>query len=44
MHIPIFGNGDVDSPESKREKDKYGVDGIMIVEELLVSIFNEINT
>ena len=31
MHIPIFGNGDVDSPEkAKEKKDKYGVDGIMI--------------
>ncbi len=31
MHIPIFGNGDVDSPEkAKEKKDTYGVDGIMI--------------
>lgn len=31
MHIPIFGNGDVDSPEKALEyKNKYGVDGIMI--------------
>jgi len=31
MHIPIFGNGDVNSPEKVAEvKDKYGVDGIMI--------------
>ena len=29
--IPIFGNGDVDSPEKAIEnKNKYGVDGIMI--------------
>jgi nifR3 family TIM-barrel protein len=29
--IPIFGNGDVDSPEkAKQMKDQYGVDGIMI--------------
>ncbi len=29
--IPIFGNGDVDSPEKALEyKNKYGVDGIMI--------------
>jgi len=29
--IPIFGNGDIDSPEKALEyKDKYGVDGIMI--------------
>lgn len=29
--IPIFGNGDIDSPEKAREyKEKFGVDGIMI--------------
>lgn len=31
IHIPIFGNGDVDSPETAlRNREKYGVDGIMI--------------
>lgn len=31
MNIPIFGNGDVNSPEKALEKkNKYGVDGIMI--------------
>ena len=31
IHIPIFGNGDVDSPEkAKLMKESYGVDGIMI--------------
>ncbi len=31
IHIPIFGNGDVDSPARALEyKNKYGVDGIMI--------------
>lgn len=31
IHIPIFGNGDVDSPEKALEmKNRYGVDGIMI--------------
>lgn len=31
MHIPIFGNGDITSPEKALEyKNKYGVDGIMI--------------
>ena len=31
MHIPIFGNGDVDTPEKVAEvKNKYGVDGVMI--------------
>ena len=31
MHIPVFGNGDVSTPERVVEvKDKYGVDGVMI--------------
>jgi nifR3 family TIM-barrel protein len=31
MHIPVFGNGDVDSPEKALEyKNRYGIDGIMI--------------
>ncbi|MBC6608359.1 tRNA dihydrouridine synthase DusB [Hymenobacter sp. BT188] len=31
IHIPIFGNGDIDSPEKAAlYKDRYGVDGIMI--------------
>ncbi len=31
MHIPVFGNGDVDSPERAMEmRDKYGLDGCMI--------------
>ncbi len=31
MHIPIFGNGDVDSPEKAIEmRDQYGLDGAMI--------------
>lgn len=31
MRIPIFGNGDIDSPEKALlYKDRYGVDGIMI--------------
>ena len=31
MRIPIFGNGDIDSPEKALEyKNRYGVDGIMI--------------
>jgi tRNA-dihydrouridine synthase B len=31
IHIPIFGNGDIDSPEKAVEyKNRYGVDGIMI--------------
>ncbi len=31
MHIPVFGNGDVDSPEKAMEmRDSYGLDGAMI--------------
>jgi tRNA-dihydrouridine synthase B len=31
MHIPVFGNGDIDSPEKALEyRNRYGVDGIMI--------------
>ena len=31
VHIPIFGNGDIDSPQkAKLYREKYGVDGIMI--------------
>ncbi|MBS1487451.1 MAG: tRNA dihydrouridine synthase DusB [Bacteroidetes bacterium] len=31
MHIPIFGNGDINSPEKAVEyKNRYGVDGVMI--------------
>ncbi|HRO07970.1 MAG TPA: tRNA dihydrouridine synthase DusB [Saprospiraceae bacterium] len=31
IHIPIFGNGDIDTPEkTKLYKERYGVDGIMI--------------
>ncbi len=31
IHIPIFGNGDIDSPRKALEyKNRYGVDGIMI--------------
>lgn len=31
IHIPVFGNGDIDSPEKAVEyKQRYGVDGIMI--------------
>lgn len=31
MHIPVFGNGDVDTPEAAmRMRDTYGLDGAMI--------------
>jgi tRNA-dihydrouridine synthase B len=31
MNIPVFGNGDIDSPQKALEyKNRYGVDGIMI--------------
>ena len=31
MHIPVFGNGDVDTPEKAAEmRDSYGLDGAMI--------------
>ena len=31
VHIPVFGNGDINSPEkAKLYKERYGVDGIMI--------------
>ncbi len=45
IHIPIFGNGDIDSPEKALEyKNTYGVDGIMIGRAAIGYpwIFNEI--
>ena len=31
MHIPVFGNGDINSPEKAKEmKERYDVDGMMI--------------
>lgn len=31
MHIPVIGNGDINSPEKAKEAfDRYGVDGVMI--------------
>ena len=45
MHIPIFGNGDVDSPQKALElKNRYGVDGLMIGRASIGHpwIFNEI--
>jgi len=45
IHIPIFGNGDIDSPEKAVEyKNRYGVDGVMIGRASIGHpfIFNEI--
>jgi tRNA-dihydrouridine synthase len=45
IQIPIFGNGDIDSPHKALEyKNKYGVDGIMIGRAAIGYpwIFNEI--
>jgi tRNA-dihydrouridine synthase B len=45
MHIPIFGNGDIDSPEKALTyKERYGVDGVMIGRAAIGYpwIFNEI--
>lgn len=45
LHIPVFGNGDIDQPEKAKEyKEKYNVDGIMIGRATIGYpwIFNEI--
>jgi nifR3 family TIM-barrel protein len=45
IKIPVFGNGDIDSPEkAKAYKEKYGVDGLMIGRAAIGYpwIFNEI--
>src|SRR3954469_13724655 len=45
IKIPIFGNGDIDTPEKALEyKNKYGVDGIMIGRAAIGNpwVFNEI--
>lgn len=45
MKIPVFGNGDIDTPEKAVEyKNKYGVDGIMIGRASIGNpwVFNEI--
>ncbi len=45
MKIPVFGNGDIDSPQKALEyRDRYGVDGLMIGRAAIGSpwVFNEI--
>jgi len=45
IHIPIFGNGDIDTPQKALEyKNRYGVDGVMIGRAAIGSpwIFNEV--
>ena len=45
IHIPIFGNGDIDSPQKALDyKNRYGIDGIMIGRAAIGYpwIFNEI--
>jgi nifR3 family TIM-barrel protein len=45
IQIPIFGNGDIDSPQKAKEyKNRYGVDGVMIGRAAIgyPFIFNEI--
>ena len=45
IHIPVFGNGDIDSPEKARlYRDRYGIDGLMIGRAAIGYpwIFNEI--
>ena len=47
IHIPIFGNGDIDSPQKALEyKNRYGVDGIMIGRASIGNpwVFREIKT
>lgn len=47
MKIPVFGNGDIDSPEKALEmKNRYGIDGLMIGRAAVGNpwIFGEIKT
>jgi tRNA-dihydrouridine synthase B len=47
MHIPIFGNGDIDTPQKALEyKNRYGVDGIMIGRAAIGNpwIFNQVKS
>jgi tRNA-dihydrouridine synthase B len=45
MHIPVFGNGDVNTPEKAKEmRDRFGTDGVMIGRAAIGNpwIFNQI--
>ena len=45
MNIPVFGNGDIDTPEKAiAQKNRYGVDGVMIGRAAIGNpwVFNEI--
>ncbi|MFZ4401948.1 MAG: tRNA dihydrouridine synthase DusB [Bacteroidales bacterium] len=46
MKIPVFGNGDIDSPQKAKEMMKYGTDGLMIGRATIGNpwIFREIKT
>ncbi len=46
MKIPVFGNGDIDSPQKAKEMIKYGTDGLMIGRATVGNpwIFREIKT
>ncbi len=46
MKIPVFGNGDIDSPQKAREMLQYGTDGLMIGRATIGNpwIFREIKT
>jgi tRNA-dihydrouridine synthase B len=47
MQIPIFGNGDIDSPQKALEyKNRYGVDGVMIGRAAIGNpwIFNQVKS
>ena len=47
IHIPVFGNGDIDSPQKALEyKNRFGVDGLMIGRASIGNpwFFNEVKT
>ena len=47
LHIPVFGNGDIDSPQKAVEyRNRYGVDGVMIGRASIGNpwVFNQMKT